>query len=391
MALLLNKVERDLLQILASEVLDSSEQVVTVVPLRRLSRVLSLAKEHTVLGLVAHAVCKGRVVIEESNSETSGQSLESRKMTKEDLVMNLMKVEVLHQRKYMKFSHVLAEFARLMESHHVHYVVFKGMAMAQLYSSPSARTMGDVDFYVQASDFNRALEVIETSWKVDIDREEVDKHYSFDYQGIRFEMHYQIETFGSTRHQRYFNRMMDENVSKGTDGFELLDAVGGDSPVRVAMLSPTENLIVVFKHWFNHLLVEGVGLRQTVDLAVLLHIYRDQIEAAKLMSALEHIGYLPAFRALLVMMRKYFQLKGVESYCILNERDEQYADKLMATVLESGNFGRKAYQNHSAGNKKSLETARKAMAHCFKFFWLAPLDILCLIPKRIWISAKQKV
>ena len=388
MALFLNKMESDLLQILANEVLGSSEKVVLTVPLRRLSHILRLAKEHTVLGLVAHGVCRGSVAVKVSDSE---ESSEKQCLAKEDLVMNLMKVEVLHQRKYMKFSHVLAEFACLMESHHVHYVVFKGMAMAQLYSSPSARTMGDVDFYVPASDFNRALEVIETCWKVDIDREDVDKHYSFDYQGIHFEMHYQIETFGSKRHQRYFNKLIDESVAQGADSFGMDDPETDGVTTRISVLPPTEDLIVVFKHWFNHLLVEGVGLRQTIDLAVLLYAYRDRIDAARLMTALEQMGYMNAFRAMLAMIRKYFHLTDLENYCLFNERDEQYADKLMATILESGNFGRKAYKNHSAGSRKSMETATRALRHCIQFFWLAPLDIFCLIPKRIWISAKQKV
>ena len=31
-----------------------------------------------------------------------------------------------------------------------------------------------------------------TGLYVEMDKEDVDKHYSFDWQGIRFEMHYQI-------------------------------------------------------------------------------------------------------------------------------------------------------------------------------------------------------
>ena len=203
-------------------------------------------------------------------------------------------------------------------------------------------------------------------------------------------MHYQIETFGNGRHQRYFNRMSDESISKGADNFRISVSKRDGSKVLASVLSPTEDLIVVFKHWFNHLLVEGVGLRQTVDLAVLLNAYQDEIDAARLMSALDRIGYTKAFRAMLAMMRKYFGLSSVENFCILNRRDERYADYLMAAILESGNFGRKAYKNQSSGNRKSMETAKRALGHCLRFFWLAPLDIICLIPKRIKITLKQK-
>lgn len=99
---------------------------------------------------------------------------------------------------------------------------------------------------------------------------------------------------------------------------------------------------------------------------------------------------MKAFRAMLAMMKRYFGFEWLDSNFVLGCRDERYADKLMAAVMESGNFGRKAYKAQTSGRKKSMETAQRALTHCIKFFWLAPIDILCLIPKRIGISVKQK-
>lgn len=110
-----------------------------------------------------------------------------------------------------------------------------------------------------------------------------------------------------------------------------------------------------------------------------------------MMTALDRIGYGNAFRAMLAMMRKYFGLNGVDSFCVLDSNDERYADMLMTTILESGNFGRKVYKNHSAGKKKSIETATKAFRHCMRFFRLAPMDIFCLMPKRIMITLKTHI
>ena len=87
-------------------------------------------------------------------------------------------------------------------------------------------------------------------------------------------MHYKIETFGSVKHQKYFNQMIDIIFSK-TASFSL-------NGIEIAMLPVVEDLIVVFRHWFNHLLLEGIGLRQTLDLAVLLNAYKDKIDVALL-------------------------------------------------------------------------------------------------------------
>ena len=342
-----------------------------------LKAVMRLAREHAVTGLVANAAVRNRIVIAGGAAEGRGEA-----------VMRLMQQTMAHRQTMQRFEDAVGRFARLMKENGIAYVVFKGLAVARHYPEPFVRTMGDVDFYVPQRDFLRAVEVIERGLHVEMDKENVDKHYSFDWQGIRFEMHYQIETFGNRRHQRRFNRMIDEAMAEHTDSFTVCDSDGNET--EVCVLPPEEDLIVVFKHWFNHLLVEGVGLRQTLDLAVLLNVYWDKINIGRLMTALDGIGYMKAFRAMLAMMKRYLGLDWLDNFFVYDRRDERYADKLMAAVMESGNFGRKAYRNHTTGKKKSMETATRALRHCVKFFWLAPKDIIYLIPRRIGITLKQK-
>lgn len=374
---LLDTAENALLEILRREVTGQDGTEKMELSVAGLNAVMRLAREHAVTGLVANAAMRNRIVIAGGAAEGRGE-----------IVMRLMQQTMAHRQNQRRFEDAVGRFARLMEENSIAYVVFKGLAVARYYPEPFVRTMGDVDFYVPQRDFLRAVEVIERRLNVVMDKEDVDKHYSFDWQGIRFEMHYQIETFGSHRHQLCFDRMIDEAMAEHTDSFTVCDSDGNETEVSV--LPPTEDLIVVFKHWFNHLLVEGVGLRQTLDLAVLLNAYRDKINVGRLMTALDGIGYMKAFRAMLAMMKRYFGFEWLDSNFVLGCRDERYANKLMAAVMESGNFGRKAYRNHTTGKKKSMETATRALRHCVKFFWLAPKDIICLIPRRIGITLKQK-
>lgn len=373
-----DKVENALLEILRREVTGQDGTETMELSVAGLNAVMRLAREHAVTGLVANATMRNRIVIAGGVAEGRGE-----------VVMRLMQQTMAHRQNQRRFEDAVGRFARLMEENGIAYVVFKGLAVARYYPEPFVRTMGDVDFYVPKSCFDRAVEVIERGLNVVMDKEEVDKHYSFDWQGIRFEMHYQIETFGNHRHQHRFDRMIDEAMAEHADSFTVCDSDGNETEVSV--LPPTEDLIVVFKHWFNHLLVEGVGLRQTLDLAVLLNAYRDKINVGRLMTALDGIGYMKAFRAMLAMMKRYFGFEWLDSNFVLGCRDERYADKLMAAVMESGNFGRKAYRNHTTGKKKSMETATRALRHCVTFLRLAPKDILCLIPRRIGITLKQKL
>lgn len=370
----MDKVEEKLLDILKEEVLMQEGADVHNLTIDEYRELIHLAKEHTVLGLVANAVCCGRICLSVSRGQDG---------IKKQTVLELMQYHMLHQKQYQQFEHAMSDFADLMKKCQIPYVVFKGMAVAQFYPSPYSRTMGDVDFYVPASDFDKAVGIIESELKVTIERDEIDKHFCFDYYGIRFEMHYQIETFGNAKHQKYFNRLIDKLLAS-TSSFKANDK-------DVTILPPLGDLIVVFKHWFNHLLIEGVGLRQTLDLLVLLNAYQDKIDFLLLQKHLKAIGYWKAFKAMVAMMEQRFGLLCANSYCHLESVDYTYGDMLLREVLSSGNFGRKAYKNHTQGRMKSFETAIKALCHCVKFLRLAPIDILFLIPKRIWISMKKRL
>lgn len=287
----------------------------------------------------------------------------------------------------LRHQQTLAEFARLMDSNDIQYVVFKGQAAASLYKYDDKdlsldRSPGDIDFYVPASDFNRAVEVIERELGVEIERCDVDKHYAFDWHEIRFEMHYQMETFGYAKHQRYFSQLVDSCFD--TQSSNKLSFFTADD-AAIPMLPPVIDMLLVFKHWFTHLLGEGVGLRQTTDIAVLISVYQDVIDVRSLRRHLASIGYLKAFDAVVALVNKYFGIQW-KAYSV-SEKDTRFADKLMIDVLKNGNFGRSSYE-HTEGTEKRLETTKRFFTHCFRYFPLAKMDILMSIPLRIAISIK---
>lgn len=280
---------------------------------------------------------------------------------------------------------VLADFARLMKREHIVYVVFKGLAVASEYRNPASRIIGDIDFYVPKSDFARCLSVIETNLGVVVQKEDIDKHYSFDWRNVRFEMHYQMETFGSQKHQDYFGRLVDEGIAASRDTFEV-------DCVEVAMLPPMIDLMLVFKHWMGHYIGEGIGLRQTIDLAVLIEAYRDRLDVESLKRHMSEIGYLKAFDAIVALVERYFCVAWSEYWerglaSLKKEKASKYAAMLMADVMRNGNFGRSDYK-YKVGTMKRMETMWRFLRHCSKCLPLAFTEMVCMLPKRIHISLK---
>lgn len=313
------------------------------------------------------------------------QKLPAEQRPQEMLRLNWLGLTAKIQQQNRLVNDALADLCTLMNENNVAYVVVKGQVLGSLYVDGYAelRTPGDVDFYVSEADYERARSLIEQHLNVKVEGGgEADKHDAFDYKNVRFEMHYRLETFGSSKHQRYFDNVMDDAVRNHYSTISI-------NGVDVRTLPYEENVVMTFKHLFNHLLVEGVGIRQFLDLQMLLRPECEAlpiIQPTRLKKLLERIGYIKAFKATCAMMIKYLGMDEGDCPFRLSADDFRWADKLIKVPMSRGNFGKHHRKHVTSGWRRSLETAQIAMVHCFTFIPLAWRDIACLIPRRIGIS-----
>ena len=72
------------------------------------------------------------------------------------------------------------ELHRLMTENNIPYSAIKGLASAYYYPEASLRDMGDVDFLVRETDFERAkLAVMSIGFEIDHGEEDTSKHIAF--------------------------------------------------------------------------------------------------------------------------------------------------------------------------------------------------------------------
>lgn len=295
-------------------------------------------------------------------------------------VAQLLSTVQQHVQKATYMDAGVAQLAQLLDANGIRYVVFKGQVAAVNYLNPALRTSGDIDFYVAKDDFSRASEVIAAEWKVEIERVEGDHHWNFSHEGIEYEMHYRAEMFGTKSHQLYFDSMVETDVMDG-----CRTVIIGGTAVRA--FSKELELLHVFKHFFYHLLVEGVGLRQLCDIFIMLNAY-DDINKPLLRKYLLNLGYARAFDATVCMAQRYLGLKET-AWTIKSRSVEKYADRIMDEILEGGNFGRRNRRYNKMGMRKSMETAVTAFHHVRSYLLLAPSEVFALSLLRIRISTRN--
>lgn len=251
---------------------------------------------------------------------------------------------------------------RSFEENSVSYAVVKGQVVASLYPNPLLRQSGDIDFYCDNENIDRAKEILSREWGVVFDDTDSDKHLHFDKKGVTFEMHFSLTSFYSKRKNGYWEQLLRED--KGTE--VSLDG----QPVKT--LSPTLHTLYVFLHLYHHLMELGVGLRQFCDLAVMLHAYNTEIDHDALRLHLERLGMERAFRTCGSILVQRLGLPAEEFPYALTDKERRYGDKILDVVFYRGNMGHYNKCSGFHGWRHNIESTGIKISHFMKFMPLAP-------------------
>ena len=233
----------------------------------------------------------------------------------------------LCQAAWTRLMHAQNQLLQLLEAHHIPCVILKGAAAAMAYPHPTLRSMGDVDFLVRRSDFEKAAALLETNGYALTQEKDLktSHHYGYEKKRIHFELHIRIPLVAESdeKWMAFFEA--------GIDAREWHEIEGHRFPVLPATLN---GLVLIFH--INQHLRSGLGFRQIIDWMMYVHtLPADQWEA--LQPLLEETGHLRLAKTVTLLCQRYLGLRE-----IVEEAPSLPVDDLLAYILEKGNFGRKA-------------------------------------------------
>lgn len=271
-----------------------------------------------------------------------------------------MSQQIKHQNMLMNKS--LCLFTQILEENGIGYVVVKGQSVACHYPKPLLRQSGDVDFYCSPVNFDKAKNLLPKLLEISFEGLHSRHHYSFEYQGIHYEMHFSLTDFYNKKRDAYWQHLVDDTP---TATFEL-------NGQKIATLEPTVHAFYIFQHLYEHLMELGVGLRQFCDWAMILHGCRAQIDHAKLRQYAETLGMDKAMRACGVILIDYLGLPEEDFPYRLTDKDRKYCKRILDVVFYRGNMGHYNKRNGFRGRKHQMEATGIKVSHFLKFFPLAP-------------------
>ena len=285
------------------------------------SAVLDLAEEQSVVGLLAAGI----------------EHVVDGKPQKKDVLQFIGRTVQLEQRN-QAMNYFIGVMVEKMREAGIYTLLVKGQGVAQCYERPLWRACGDVDFFLDDENFERAkgfLKPLAASVEEEYVRE---KHLGMTIDPWVVELHGRLYSGLSARIERELDAVQRETFEDGKV------RIWKDGETEVPLLAVENDVFYVFTHILQHFYKGGIGLRQICDWCRLLYTYRESLDYGLLESRIRRAGLMTAWKAFYALAVFYLGLPFTVDGLLLDgekelERYRQKADRIMEFVLMSGNFG----------------------------------------------------
>ncbi len=156
----------------------------------------------------------------------------------------------------------------LLSQNDIPMAIIKGSAAAMNYPKPDYRSMGDVDFFVKAEDFDRTYQLLlDNGYTYVVDEylteihanNEKYHHVELSKNDILFELHRRMS---DTMQGKEIDERIEELIQDGMDHIETKKVCSYEFP----MFEKKLNGLIILRHIVQHLSgFKGVGLRHVID------------------------------------------------------------------------------------------------------------------------------
>lgn len=257
------------------------------------------------------------------------------------------------------------------------YSILKGQGNALMYPNPLSRQPGDIDVWMMCH--TETPENTDNISPTDIIRYVKTKnsqahamYHHIDYglvDGVEVEVHYRPSFMFNPWHNRRLQRWFTEHAEEPFQNeAELPDGAG-----TIHVPTAAFNVVFQLSHVYNHLLHEGVGLRQIIDFFYVLRSLKDgQADTTDYSDLLRYLG-LDTFAG--AMMWVLHDVLGLPEEYLIAPRDERRGRVLLAEIMRGGNFGMYDSDNVIADSriKKALQRFKRDL-RLIRYF---PSECLC--------------
>lgn len=266
---------------------------------------------------------------------------------------------------------------KALQDANIHAVLLKGQVIAAFYPERCMRSCGDIDIYVGEKQYEEACRIVNAicgneSNNEGLFEDRVHYHASTKDTNVDIEVHRKVGETALPEDFEDFNAWAEEMLQPENCSHMVINGV--------TIPTPSERFLVVFvyEHLTKHLVTKGIGIRQFLDWALILHSFMERHAADKqwmkqLEKDLKHHSSYNAWQILSGILT--LQLGLPTSHCAFWKQRKAAKSQGMVLdfIVKSGNFGKHlswsdAIKNMERGWKRQYKALSMMLAHA-KMLW----------------------
>ena len=295
-------------------------------------------------------------------------------------------VQMIEQRN-KEMNAFVAEFIEELQKNDIYAVLVKGQGIAQCYESPLWRCSGDIDLFLSYDNYQKAKSFL-MPLASSVEEEYInEKHLGMTIDGWVVELHGHLYSGLSSGVEKELDRLQEDTFYGG----QVRSWMNGGT--QVFLLNAENDAFYVFTHILQHFFKEGVGLRQICDWCRLMLTYRSRLDLGKLESRLKRAGIMTEWKAFYNLASRYLGMPDLDSrFMAYDSRFDKKADRIMESVLKSGNMGHNRDMSHFSKYpyliRKCVSMGRR-VGDLINHARIFPMDSLCFFPRIMWNGVRS--
>ena len=298
------------------------------------NELMNLSRKHKIEGLIYSALNKAELL----------ENIDEDKV--KDLKKEVFFTGVTQISNMSKLEKVFNEFSK----ENVPVIVLKGLVVREYYPQPEQRSMSDADIFVKAKDLNKSKKIL-----IDLGYTEVDaeashhiKYIKSGYPMIELHWHVMKRDGFSDELDLFEDDIWDRTIEVKVKGAKVLSLGYEDLALHLCM------------HMAAHLAASGFGVRQIVDLVLLVEKKGHLIDWTLFINKAEEFGFKKFIIIMFKICNILFSMDIPKEMAVYKIDDEEMFESLISTIFDGGVYGKKDmasnFANQVAFNYKGKDS-----------------------------------
>ena len=298
------------------------------------NELMNLSRKHKIEGLIYSALNKSRL-LENIDEDKVNELKKEVFFTGVTQISNMSKLEK-----------VFNEFSK----ENVPVIVLKGLVVREYYPQPEQRSMSDADIFVKAKDINKSKKILIDLGYTEIDAEASHhiKYIKSGYPMIELHWHVMKRDGFSDELDLFEDDIWDRTIEVKVKGAKVLSLGYEDLALHLCM------------HMAAHLAASGFGVRQIVDLVLLVEKKGHLIDWTLFINKAEEFGFKKFIIIMFKICNILFSMDIPKEMAVYKIDDEEMFESLISTIFDGGVYGKKDmasnFANQVAFNYKGKDS-----------------------------------